>query len=251
LTGQPTVVTSRRRQRELLRSWSGWPLTSILLAPAEVAQVREGGWAGTHHRDPDTGERIVGTTDGLGFGVDASWNNPAEVIAWPQIEAIAQEVPADVRDQLVDFRARWRAHQSAYPRFTASPAAVGCGPIIPGQPLTSRQEAYVREHEAFEASGVLPAWDQRNAALEAERLELHARALGADAGVEAGDLLELLEDQQFGQSVIAVAGLASTGDEADARRPAIASPTEPEIRDVDPAADRLYRDPPPTSRPGR
>jgi hypothetical protein len=85
----------------------------------------------------------------------------------------------------------------------------------------------VREHEAFEASGVLPAWDQRNAALEAERLELHARALGADAGVEAGDLLELLGDQQFGQSVIAVAGLASTGDEADARRPAIASPTEP------------------------
>jgi hypothetical protein len=27
LSGQPTIVTSRRRQHELLRSWSGWPLT--------------------------------------------------------------------------------------------------------------------------------------------------------------------------------------------------------------------------------
>lgn len=35
------------------------------------------------------------------------------------------------------------------------------GPIVAGEPLTVRQEAYVREHEAFEASGVLPAWEQQ------------------------------------------------------------------------------------------
>lgn len=104
-------------------------------------RVREGGWAGTHHLDPDTGERIVGTPGGLGFGVDESWHAPREVILWSQIEEIAREAPTDVRDQLVEFRARWRAHQPAYPRFTASAAAVGCGPIIPGQPLTQRQAA--------------------------------------------------------------------------------------------------------------
>jgi hypothetical protein len=61
---QPTIVTGRRRQHELLRSWSGWPLTSILIDPSEVTQVLEAGWAGIHHRAPETGERIVGTADG-------------------------------------------------------------------------------------------------------------------------------------------------------------------------------------------
>lgn len=259
MTGQPTVVTSRRRHRELLRSWSTWALTSILLDPAEVAQVREGGWSGTHHRDPDTGERIVGTTNGVGFGVDDSWHNPAEVILWPEIAAIARAVPDDVRNELVEFRARWRAHQSAYPRFTASAAAVGCGPIIPGQPPTPRQQAYVREHEAFEVSGVLAAWEQRKAALDAERLELHLRALGADAdGGEAGDLLELLEDQQLGVArgkltpeAAALHRQVDTVDEVDAGRPAIAPPTAHEIRHVPAGEHRLYRKPPPPSRPER
>lgn len=129
-TGAPTIVTSRRRQRELLRSWSGWPLTLILFDPTEVARVREAGWSGTHHSDPDTGQRIVGTPVGLGFDVDGSWHNPVEVIPWSEIEAIAGEVPHDVREDLVEFRARWGVHQSAYPRFTASADAVGCGPII-------------------------------------------------------------------------------------------------------------------------
>lgn len=189
---------SRRRQRELLRSWSGWPLTMILLDPTEVVRVREAGWSATHHSDPVTGERIVGTPDGLGFGVDGSWHNPVEVIPWSEIEAIARAVPDDVREDLDEFRSRWRAHQSAYPRFTASADAVGCGPIIPGQPLTTRQEAYRREHEAFEASGVLSAWERQRAALDARRLELHDRALGAGADTAAADLLELLEDQRPG-----------------------------------------------------
>ncbi|MAO79340.1 MAG: hypothetical protein CMH82_01500 [Nocardioides sp.] len=204
MTGPPMVVPGRRRQLELLRSWSGWALTSILLEPAEVAHVREGGWAGTHHRNQDTGERIVGTRDGLGFGVDESWRNPREVIAWSQIEEIAREVPTEVRDELVEFRARWRAHQSPYPRFTASAAAVGCGPVIPGEPLTPRQEAYVREYEEFEASGVLPAWEQQKTALEAERLGLHDRALrSGSVEEEPGDLLELPENQELGRAAAA------------------------------------------------
>jgi len=196
MASQPTIVTGRRRQHELLRSWSGWPLTSILIDPAEVAHAREGGWSGTHHHEPETGERIVGTIDGLGFGVDDGWHNPVEVIPWTEVGAIARAVPDEVRQQLVEFRARWREHQVAYPRFVASADAIGCGPIVPGQPLTPRQEAYVREHEAFKASGVLPAWERQRATLDAERLGLHARALSVDAGSEAGDLLELLADQQ-------------------------------------------------------
>jgi len=263
MAGQPTIVTGRRRQHELLRSWSGWPLTSILIEPAEVARTREAGWAGTHRHDPQTGMRIVGTGDGLGFGVDEGWHDPGEVIPWTEVEAIARSVPEEVRDQLVEFRSRWRAHQSAYPRFVASADAVGCGPIIPDQPLTPRQEAYVHEHAAFEASGVLPAWEQQKAALEAERLELHDCALGAGADGESGDLLELLEDQQLRQSVTAVAApdplrpmrrdraRISIADvrrtlPVDAGRPAIAPPTEP-----DPSVEGLYRNPPLTPGPGR
>ena len=235
MTGQPSIVTSRRRQHELLRSWSGWPLTSILLDPAEVAQVREAGWSGTHHRNPETGERIVGTADGLSFGVDGSWGNPVEVIPWPEVEAIARAVPDEVRDDLVAFWARWREHQSAYPRFTASAAAVGCGPITAGEPLTPRQEAYVRELEAFESSGVLPAWEQRRAALDYERQELHARALSLDVGGEAGDLLELLEDQQLGQDLTA----------------ASAEPMVQEAVEQNPTATGLVEQPAPAApRPG-
>jgi hypothetical protein len=213
----PTVVTSRRRQHELLRSWTGWPLTSVLSDPAEVAQVRDSGWSGTHHRDPETGERIVGTAAGLGFGVDDSWHNPAEVIPWSELEAIARAVPDEVREQLVEFRTRWRQHQSAYPRFTASAAAVGCGPIVAGEPLTARQEAYVREHEAFEASGVLRAWEKRRADLDAERLDLHGRAMGLSAGSEAGDLLELLDDQRLDRDTKPVDSAASGATGAEIR----------------------------------
>jgi hypothetical protein len=43
MESQPSVVTGRRRQHALLRSWSGWPLTSILIDPAQIVQVREAG----------------------------------------------------------------------------------------------------------------------------------------------------------------------------------------------------------------
>ena len=110
MASPPTVVTSRRRQHETAEVVDGVALTSILIDPTEVAQVGEAGWSGTHHRDPETGERIVGTTDGLGFGVDDSWHNPVEVIPWSELEAIARAVPDGVRAQLIEFRARWRQH---------------------------------------------------------------------------------------------------------------------------------------------
>lgn len=89
MTGrQPTVVTSRRRQHELLRAWPTWTLTAILIDPAsEVTSARESGWSGTHHHDRSTGLRIVGTPEGLGFGVDESWHHPTDLIPWPEVEA--------------------------------------------------------------------------------------------------------------------------------------------------------------------
>lgn len=201
MSTQPNVVTSRRRQHELLQSWPIWAMTSILLDPTEVARVRESGWAGTHHHDPATGLRIVGTPDGigLGFGVGDSWHNPAEMIPWSEIEAIAQAVPAEVREQLVELQQRLRAHHRTYPRFAASAGAIGCGPIVEGHPLTPRQEAYVRELDAFDASGVLPAWEQKYAAFDVDRLALHEQALVAVLDQEPGDLLDLLEDQHLSQ----------------------------------------------------
>lgn len=197
MTGPANLVASRRRQHELLRSWSTWAMTSILLDPSEVAHVRESGWSGTHHSDPMTGERIADTTDGLGFGLDESWLNPREFIAWPDIEAIAESVPTNVREQLVGLRDRLREHSKAYPRFAASAAAIGCGPIVEGQPLTPRQEAYVLERQEFEAGGVFPAWGQKHAVLDAERLQLHDKALATGLDHEPVDLLELLEDQHL------------------------------------------------------
>ena len=82
-------------------------MTSILIDPAERPR-REAGWAGTHHHDRVTGVRIVGTADGLGFGVDDSWRNSVEVIPWAEAEAIARSVPEEVPHQLlVEFRSRW------------------------------------------------------------------------------------------------------------------------------------------------
>ena len=225
MASQPTIVTGRRRQHELLRSWSGWALTSILIDPAEVAHARDAGWSGTHHHDPETGERIVGAAGGLGFGVDGGWHNPVEVIPWTEVEAIARAVPDEVRQQLVEFRARWRDHQAAYPRFVASADAIACGPIVPGQPLTPRQEAYVREHEAFEASGALPAWEQRRAVLDTERLGLHARALSVDADSEAGDLFELLDDQKVDGSAEKLGTAAAAGPPSSTDRPALRPPS--------------------------
>ncbi|QIX27005.1 hypothetical protein ncot_10675 [Nocardioides sp. JQ2195] len=207
------VVTSRRRQCELLRVWSSWALTSILLDPAEVRRVRESGWSVTHHTDPATGEWIAGTTDGLGFDLDESWHNPREFIAWPEIEAIANAIPAEVPEQFAELRERMREHRRTYPRFAASAEAVGCGPIIEGQPLTPRQEAYVHELAAFEASGVLQAWEKDHDALDAERLALHELALPPGRDREPVDLLDLIEDQHLGHE-------AST----DAAKPARQAP---------------------------
>ena len=195
--------------------WSTWAMTSILLDPSNVSRVRDSGWAGTHHQDHETGERVVATTDGLGlgFGGSDSWHHPREVIAWPDIAAIAREVPDWVRAELVELRQRLLEHQRTYPRFAATAQAVGCGPIVPGRPLSPRQEAYIRELEAFDASGVLPDWEQTYAALDAGRLALHEQALSAVLDHEPDDLLELLENDHLGR----LAGGTPTEPEREAR----------------------------------
>lgn len=190
-------------------------MTSLLLDPSNVSRVRDSGWAGTHYQDHETGERIVATTDGLGlgFGGSDSWHYPREVIAWPDIAAIAREVPDRVRAELVELRQRLLEHRRTYPRFAATAQAVGCGPIVAGRPLTPRQEAYIRELEAFDASGVLPDWEQTYAALNAERLALHEQALSAVLDHEPDDLLELLEDDHLRRS----AGRTPAEQEREAR----------------------------------
>lgn len=76
----------------------------------------------------------------------------------------------------------------------------------------------MREHEAFKASGVLQAWEQQRAELDAERLGLHGRAMSLSAGSDAGDLLELLDDQELGRGTKPVdsAAAGSTGAEVGA-----------------------------------
>ena len=195
--------------------WSTWAMTSILLDPSNVSRVRDSGWAGTHHQDRETGERIVATTDGLGlgFGGSDSWHHPREVIAWSDIAAIAREVPDRVRAELVELRQRLGDHRRSYPRFAATAQAVGCGPIVAGRPLTPRQEAYIRELEAFVASGLLPDWEQTYTALDVERLALHEQALSAVLDHEPDDLLELLEEDHLSRS----AGGTPTEPEREAR----------------------------------
>lgn len=134
-------------------------------------------------------------------------------------------MPDEVRQQLLEFRARWRDHQVTYPRFAASADAIGCGPIVPGQAPTPRQQAYVCEHKAFEASSVLPAWEQKRVVLEAERLGLHARALSVDADSEAGDLLELLDDQKVDGSAEKLGTAAAAWPPSSTDRPALQPPS--------------------------
>lgn len=83
----------------------------------------------------------------------------------------------------------------------------------------------MREHEAFEASGVLPAWQQKRAVLDAERLGLHARALSVDADSEAGDLLELLDDQKVAGSAEKLGTAAAAGPPSSTDRPALRPPS--------------------------
>lgn len=123
--------------------------------------------------------------------MDESWNNPVELIAWSAIGEIATSIPATVRGQLEAFVTRWREHQRAYPRFVTSSPAPSCAEDA----RPNWREGYERDLRAFETSGVLPRWKARQAELEAERLDLHPRALAIDPDAQATDLLELLEEQ--------------------------------------------------------
>jgi hypothetical protein len=75
----------------------------------------------------------------------------------------------------------------------------------------------MREHEAFEASWVLPAWEQQRAELDAERLGLRGQAMGLSAGSAAGDLLELLDDKHLDRDTKPVESGAAGSTSAEIR----------------------------------
>jgi hypothetical protein len=86
-----------------------------------------------------------------------------------------------------------RDHSKGYPRFVTTSPAPNCAEDV----RPNWEETYWRELQEFRVSGVLAAWEERKGELLAERDGLHAAALpAADPAAEAGDLLELLEDQQ-------------------------------------------------------
>ena len=62
-------------------------------------------------------------------------------------------------------------------------------------------------------------------ARHAERLGLHARALSVDADSEAGDLLELLDDQQVDGSAERLGTAVAAGPPASTDRPALRPPS--------------------------
>ncbi|GAB7006459.1 hypothetical protein JCM18899A_39320 [Nocardioides sp. AN3] len=139
-------------------------MTRILRDPAAVLRVRESGWSGTHHTDPTTGERIVGTPEGLGFGVDEAWHSPREVIAWSDVERSPRPSWPRFPGQLVEFGKRMSEHHKKYRGSRPARRQSGVGRSARANPLTVRQEAYVHELEAFEASGVQAAWEAKKAA---------------------------------------------------------------------------------------
>jgi primary-amine oxidase len=53
------------------------------------------GWTGTQYHAAETDVRIVGTADGLGFGMAEGWHHPVEVIPWAEVEAITTAVPVE------------------------------------------------------------------------------------------------------------------------------------------------------------
>lgn len=194
-----------RRQQRLLRSYGSHTLDAILIDPVQgISEATASCRDTTDHRIGDEpASRKESRSDGIAFG--GEWGNPAELLTWTQVQRLAQSTPADLREEIRDLRLRWRQHSGAYRRFTASAAAVGCGPCPEFGPLTQRQAGYAEELPAWEASGVGAEW---RATIAKERSLLHARVFPLACSDEPVDLLELLDQPP-----------------PPAMRPAIAPPT--------------------------
>jgi hypothetical protein len=190
----PGTRLSERRQHQLLRSYGTQSLDAILIDPvAGIADAKSSARGSRHHYIGDEPPcRMQTRTDGIGFG--GEWDQPAELLTWAQVKRLAKNIPDDLREEIRQLRRRWNHHHSAYPRFAASPAAVGCGPFPKVGPLTQRQTRYAEELAEWESSGLEQAWSAEKSQIETERARLHDLALPLSVNNEAVDLLELLDE---------------------------------------------------------
>lgn len=189
---------TERRQQQLLRSYGTHDLDAILIDPdVGISEARASCRGSSHHYIGDEPPcRMQTRSDGIGFGGD--WENPAELLTWAQVKRLAQHIPNELRDEIRDLRMRWNRHQAAYPRFTASAAAAGCGPFPKVGPLTERQTRYAEEMAEWQSTGLEQAWAVEKSVIESERARLHDLAFPLTVGNEPVDLLELL-DQVSGE----------------------------------------------------
>ena len=190
----PGPRLSERRQHQLLRSFGPHALDAILIDPVVgISEAKSSARGSSHHYVGDEPPcRMQTRSDGIGFG--GEWDQPAELLTWVQVKRLAQDFPDDLREEIRQLRRRWNHHQSAYPRFAASAAAVGCGPFPKVGPLTQRQTRYADELAEWEASGLKEAWAAEKSEIETERARLHDLALPLSVNNEAVDLLELLDE---------------------------------------------------------
>ena len=84
----------------------------------------------------------------------------------------------------------------------------------------------MREHEAFEASGVLPAWEQERAVLDAERLGLHAGRMGLSTPTRRpATSSSCSDDQKVDGSAEKLGTAAAAGPPTSTDRPALRPPS--------------------------
>lgn len=208
----PGKPLSEWRQHQLLRSYGPHALDAILIDPVVgIPEAKSSARGSSHHYIGDEPPcRMQTRTDGIGFG--GEWDQPAELLTWVQVKRLAKNIPDDLCEEIRQLRRRWNHHHSAFPRFAASPAAVGCGPFPKVGPLTQRQTRYAEELAEWESSGLEEAWAAEKSEIEAERERLHDLALPLSVNNEAVDLLELLDEvsaDQPGRSPVAPTAVAA------------------------------------------
>lgn len=190
----PDTRLSERRQHQLLRSYGTHALDAILIDPvAGIAEAKSSARGSSHHSIGDEPPcRMQTRSDGIGFG--GEWDQPAELLTWVQVKRLAKNIPDELRADIRELRKRWHRHPSAYPRFAASAAAVGCGPFPKVGPLTQRQTRYAEELADWGSNALEQAWVAEKSEIETQRARLHDLALPLSVNNEAVDLLELLDE---------------------------------------------------------
>lgn len=180
-----------RREERIVRTYGRtggeWLLTEMILTGTRLTAGRHYGTTafvvdGVEHRMQTTSRGIVLDRPG------------PEVVTWTAIRAHIATLPTALVDALSEVSRARQKNMGAYPRFAASARAAGCGPFPEYGPYTPRQQAYVDELRAWEASGVLQAWKAERQALEAEQTQLLDQAFPLAVDDQPADLLELLQE---------------------------------------------------------